>query len=140
MPANEFIFPLKVYIEDTDYGGVVYHAKYLNFYERARTEWVTALGMDYDWQVKNKILFVVRAITIDYLKPVRLGADIEIVTQLKELKHSSGIFQQHLRTTAAPDTILNTAEVRVVCIDNEKFRPQSLPRCQLHEIITGDQT
>jgi acyl-CoA thioester hydrolase len=139
MPANEFIFPVKVYIEDTDYGGVVYHAKYLNFYERARTEWITALGMGYEWQLAQKIYFVVRAITIDYLKPVRLGDTVEVVTRLGQLKPSSGIFQQHLRSAAAPDTILNTAEVRIVCV-NDKFRPQNLPPCQLHEIITGDKT
>jgi acyl-CoA thioester hydrolase len=136
---NEFIFPIKVYIEDTDFGGVVYHANYLKFYERARTEWINSLGLGFAWQQQQKILFVVRAITIDYLKPIRLDESLEVVTRLEQIKSASLVFQQYLRSTSAPDTILNTAAVRIVCI-NDKFRPQSVPPCQLHAILTGDKT
>ena len=136
---NEFIFPVKVYIEDTDYGGVVYHSNYLKYYERARSEWIAQLGMGIEWQNEHKIYFVIRAITIEYLKPVRLFETVEVVTQISSLKQSSAIFRQYLRSPLAPDTILNTAEVRAVCV-NEAFRPQALPPCQLHDILTGDKT
>jgi acyl-CoA thioester hydrolase len=136
---NEFIFPIKVYIEDTDYGGVVYHSNYLKYYERARTEWVTSLGMGLEWQQEQKIYFVVHAINIEYLKPVRLDETVEVVTHLDQLKSSSAVFKQYLRRPLAPDTILNTAEVRIVCI-NQQFRPQTLPPCQLKDIFTGEKT
>ena len=139
MQKNEFIFPLKVYIEDTDYGGVVYHSNYLKYYERARTEWATALGIGLPWQQDQGIYFVVRSAHLEYLKPARLDEKLEVVTRLKTLKHTSAVFEQHLRIKAAPATILNQAEIGIVCI-NTAFRPQAIPPCQLHEIIAGEAT
>jgi acyl-CoA thioester hydrolase len=136
---NEFIFPVKAYIEDTDYGGVVYHSNYIKYYERARSEWATQIGMGIEWQNEHKIYFVVRAINIEYLKPVRLFETVEVVSQITAIKQSSVTFRQYLRSPLAPDTILNTAEVRIVCV-NEAFRPQALPPCPLQDILTGEKT
>jgi acyl-CoA thioester hydrolase len=134
---NEFLFPLKVYVEDTDYAGVVFHSNYLNFFERARSEWIETLGMGIDWQTKQEIYFVIRSAKIDFYKPARLSDRLQVVTRVSHFKRVSMTFEQHLRLSSAPDTILCTAEIRVACL-NKQFRPISLPRCKLHEIITGE--
>ena len=134
---NESLFSLKVYIEDTDYTGLVYHGNYLNFFERARSEWIAELGMGIDWQRKQEIYFVIRSAKIDFYKPARLSDQLQVVTRVSQLKRVSVTFEQHLRLSSRPDTILCTAEVKVACVDST-FKPTSVPRCQLHEIMTGE--
>jgi acyl-CoA thioester hydrolase len=134
---NEFLFPLKVYIEDTDYSGVVFHSNYLNYFERARSEWLETLGMGIAWQLKQEIYFAIRSAKIDFYKPARLSDRLQVVSRVSQLKRVSMTFEQHLRLSDAPDTILCTAEVKVACLDKE-FRPNSLPRSKLHEILTGE--
>jgi acyl-CoA thioester hydrolase len=134
---NEFLFSLKVYVEDTDYGGVVFHSNYLSFFERARSEWSETLGIGIEWQRKQEIYFAVRSAKIDFLKPARLGDQLQVVSRVSHIKRVSMIFEQYLRLSHAPDTILCTAEVRIAFLDYS-FRPSSLPRCKLHEIMTGE--
>jgi tol-pal system-associated acyl-CoA thioesterase len=135
---NEFIFPIKVYIEDTDFGGVVYHSNYLKYYERARSEWLESLGLGIDWQMAQKLYFPVRAANLEYLKPARLNAKLEVITRIESMRPTSIVFHQYLRPSQTTDTILSKASITIVCV-NPQFRPQALPHCQLHEIITGDQ-
>ena len=134
---NEFFFPLKVYVEDTDYAGVVYHSNYLNFFERARSEWIEKLGMGIAWQRKQEIYFAIRSAKIDFYKPARLSDQLQVVSRVSHLKRVSMTFEQYLRLSNMPDTILCTAEVKVACLDT-LFRPSSLPRCKLHEIMMGE--
>jgi acyl-CoA thioester hydrolase len=133
----EFVFPLKVYIEDTDYGGVVYHSNYLKFFERARSEWLETIGIDPDWQKEQDCYFVIRAVTIDFLKPAKLNDRVEVLSEIKEVTRTSIIFSQQLRKAQTTDTILCKAEVRVVCVD-QTIRPKALPG-QIHEIFPGEQ-
>ncbi len=131
-----FIFPMKVYIEDTDFGKVVYHSNYLKFFERARSEWMASLGMGMAWQFEQQVFFAVRSVTIDFLKPARLTDEVEVVSEIKSVSATSLIFSQQLRKTLTTDTILCKAEVKVVCLD-QTFRPRPLPR-QLNDFFTGD--
>jgi tol-pal system-associated acyl-CoA thioesterase len=135
---NEFIFPIKVYIEDTDYGGVVYHSNYLKYFERGRSEWLESLGLGIEWQQEQKLYFPVRVANLDYLKPARLNDKLDVVSKIESMRPASIVFQQYLRPSRTTDTILCKASVTIVCV-NQQFRPQALPHCQLHEIITGDQ-
>lgn len=123
---NEFIYPLRIHIEDTDFGGVVYHSNYLNFMERARSEWMDELGLGIDWQRNHHIYFVVHAINIEYLKPGRLHEKVEVVTSIKDLRKTSVIFDQHLRLAGSPDKMLCKAEVRIVSV-GENMRPCAIP-------------
>jgi len=125
------IYPLRVHIEDTDYAGVVYHPNYLNYMERARSEWIDALGLGIDWQREHSVHFTIRSAKIDYLKPALVHQWLEVVSYLRKIRSASLIFEQHLRLRSVPDTIICKAEIKVACIDNT-FRPQALP-----EKVTG---
>lgn len=132
----EFVFPVRVYIEDTDYGGVVYHANYLKYFERARSEWLEQLNCGVDWLQKQKVYFVVRKATLDYVKPARLNQNLEVVTQVTEIKRVSVVFEQYLRLKEIPDTILCRASIKIACIDYD-FKLRVLPK-QLVEILQGE--
>lgn len=131
---NEFIYPIRVHIEDTDFGGVVYHSNYLNFFERARSEWVDHEGMGIEWQREQQIYFPVAEVCIQFLKPARLHERLEVVTKVSSIKSASLIFDQHLRLANSTDTILCKAEVRVVCVDYQ-FKPRPLPETPFLESI-----
>ena len=124
---NEFVFPLRVYIEDTDYLGIVFYANYLKYFERARSEWAEQQNMGMDWQIAQDIYITVRSVTIDYLKPARLHQMVEVVSRIKEVKKASYSYDQHLRLAGQKDTILCKAETKVACVD-KNMRPQVLPK------------
>jgi acyl-CoA thioester hydrolase len=122
------VHPLRVYWEDTDASGVVYHANYLKWFERARTEWLRALGYSQDkLMTEVSIAFTVASIEILYRRPARLDDEVEVFTSIAELKNVSLTFSQVLRRTAAPDEILAKASVRVACVDAKTFMPKRIP-------------
>lgn len=123
---NEFIYPLRVYTEDTDYGGVVYHCNYLKFIERARTEWAEHLGIGFEWQNAHQIYFAVRTAQLQYCKPAKLYDKLEVVSSIKELRPASIIFEQCLRLADTVDKILFKAEIKVACVDHT-LRPCVIP-------------
>ncbi len=123
---SEFIFPVCVYVEDTDCTGVVYHANYLNYFERARSTWADQLGWGLDRFPEMGIQLFVRHVTIDYLKPARLNQKLEVVSRISRIRPASVIYDQHLRLAETPDTILCRAEVKVACV-NLSMRPCGLP-------------
>jgi acyl-CoA thioester hydrolase len=133
---DNFIFPVKIYIEDTDFGRVAYHANYLKFFERARSEWLESAGLGIEWQQQEQIYFVIRTVKLDYLKPARLNDHLEVISHINECRPASITFHQQLRKSETTDTILCKAEVKVVCV-NEAFRPRALPQ-KLYEIIMGE--
>jgi len=79
------VWPVRVYYEDTDAGGVVYYANYLKFLERARTEWLRELGYEQDTLMQDGIIFAVRRVTIDYLRPARFNQLLEVQTTVISL-------------------------------------------------------
>jgi acyl-CoA thioester hydrolase len=146
MPMNPYLkddafyLPIRVYYEDTDAGGIVYHANYLNFCERARTEWLRHLGSGRDWlREEFGLIFVVRRATIDWRKPARLDDLLLIETRLL----SVGKVRMHMRQTVTRDgVLLATIDIELVCIDHAKFAPVSLPESLLAHLpaVPRDET
>lgn len=125
-PAH--VHPLRVYWEDTDASGVVYHANYLRWFERGRTEWLRTLGHDQDRLMREAgIAFTVAGLEIQYRRPARLDDQVEVVTRIAELKKASLVFGQLLRRAGAPEQILASATVRVACVDSASFAPRRIP-------------
>lgn len=111
----------RVYYEDTDAGGVVYHANFLRFSERARTEWLRDLGFD---QSTLDVLFVVRRIEIDYLAPGRLDHLITVKTSLQNISRASITLNQDFYEG---ETLLAKSVVVIVCVGRKEIRPVSIP-------------
>ena len=123
-----FSWPLRIYYEDTDLSGVVYHANYLRYFERARTEWVRALGLAQDRLMQSEgLAFTVADLQIRYLRPARLDDDLEVTVTVAQRRRASLLFEQQLRRQREPNEILATAQVRVACVDVRNFRPRPLP-------------
>lgn len=123
-PLTPFIFPVRVYYEDTDAGGVVYYANYLKFMERARTEWLRAAGFEQPELLRDfGVIFVVRSVAIEYLAPARFNDHLTIAVRLEKLGRSSIEVSQ----IVARDMPLAEAKVKIVCVDGASFKPVSLP-------------
>ncbi len=138
-----FQLPIRVYYEDTDAGGVVYHSNYINFFERARTEWLRNLGFEQDQLIsKHQVIFVVRALNCEYLKPALFNDELFVTVDIRELGKTSVVFkQQVLRTTKDEEKskhgdhiILAEGNVTVVIVDSVTFRPKRLPSFLLEKI------
>ncbi|MDU3346307.1 MAG: tol-pal system-associated acyl-CoA thioesterase [Klebsiella pneumoniae] len=114
MNTTLFRWPVRVYYEDTDAGGVVYHASYVAFYERARTEML------------RHHAFVVRKMTLEYFAPARLDDMLEVQTEITSMRGTSLVFTQ--RIVNAENTVLNEAEVLIVCVDPLLMKPRALPK------------
>ncbi|MGC6248657.1 tol-pal system-associated acyl-CoA thioesterase [Bisgaard Taxon 45] len=125
MTANVFNFPIRVYYEDTDAGGVVYHARYLHFFERARTEYLRTAGFSQHTLLNERQLaFVVKAMNIDYRYPARLDDLLIVETLVTEVKGASLFFTQRLKKD---EQILCEATVKVACVDLGKMKPIAIP-------------
>ncbi|HPE58780.1 MAG TPA: tol-pal system-associated acyl-CoA thioesterase [Thiolinea sp.] len=132
---HNFLLPVRVYYEDTDAGGVVYHSKYLNYMERARTEWLSALGFEQDWLASELgVLFVVHSLQLSYLKPARFNDRLQVETRIRQRRAGSLVFAQDIwrvarkaQQTVAEKEHLVSAEVRVACIRQQDFRPTAIP-------------
>ncbi|MBT8429484.1 MAG: tol-pal system-associated acyl-CoA thioesterase [Gammaproteobacteria bacterium] len=121
-----FEWPVRVYYEDTDTGGVVYYANYLKYLERARTEWLRHLGFGQDALMRDSgILFAVRRVEIDYLLPARLDDELVVELEIGSAGKASLTFVQ--RIVRVPDTVLSRATVKVACLDSDRFRPTAIP-------------
>lgn len=122
-----FSWRLRVYWEDTDAGGVVYHASYLRFLERARTEWLRARGLGQtELRERHGVLFVVREITTAFDRPARLDDELDVTVQLARRRSASFEMEQSLRRV--PDgEILTRAKVLVACVDAKSWTPCRIP-------------
>lgn len=119
------ILTLRVYYEDTDAGGIVYHAAYLRFAERGRTEFVRKLGIDQQkLRVETGSGFVVTSLTIDYLKPAFLDDNLTITTEIDRIRPASVNFKQ---TVARESQVIAHLKVRIACLDGDG-RLTRLPR------------
>ncbi|MDF1583722.1 MAG: tol-pal system-associated acyl-CoA thioesterase [Methyloprofundus sp.] len=122
---KQFTWPVRVYYEDTDAGGVVFYANYLKFYERARTEMLRAMGFEQDeLMAQQNVIFVVRSVQVDYLKPAKFNDLLEVSAGLNLVKSASLIFEQSIRRQ---DEILSKAIIRIACLDANTMRPQLIP-------------
>lgn len=135
---SRFHIPIRVYYEDTDAGGVVYHANYLRFFERCRTEWLRVLGFDQgELAQREGVLFVVAAVRVDYLRPARLDDQLVIDARISALYRSSIAFRQQALRGEEPlgEEPLCRAEITVVCVDASTLRPTRLPE-SLRQLLT----
>ncbi len=125
MLTNYFSLPVRVYYQDTDAGGVVYHSTYLNFMERARYEWLRELGFNANTLVAtSKVLFMIRSIEVEYFKPATLDNLLNITVAVQDVGRSRiTLFQEVLCSHIK----LVNATVHVVCVGAEKLKPVSIP-------------
>lgn len=129
-----FIWPVRVYYEDTDSSGLVYYVNYLKFMERARSEWLRSLGFEQDVLARDdKILFVVRAMQMEYLRPARFNDLLRVNTQVKEARRVSLVFQQQILNVK--DELLCQGQTQVACVQADLIRPQQIPQFILTEIL-----
>ena len=132
--AQPFSWPVRVYYEDTDAGGVVYYANYLRFLERARTEWLRTLGFEQpEMADTHGVLFVVRAVQIDFLRPSRFNDSLQVTVEVVNVGGSRIRFLQ--RVLRGNEEIVR-AEVDVVCVSTGTFRPARVPRAMRTTIGT----
>lgn len=123
--TKNFAWPVRVYFQDTDAGGVVYHASYVNFMERARTEWLRACGYTNAGLMQEfGLMFVVRSMKLDYLRPAMLDDMLSVTAQVAEAGRSR---LSLLQTVRREDELLTEGEVHLVCVSRETFRPVRLP-------------
>ncbi|NIR60393.1 MAG: tol-pal system-associated acyl-CoA thioesterase [Gammaproteobacteria bacterium] len=130
----EFHWPVRVYYEDTDAGGVVYYANYLKFMERARTEWLRRLGFEQDrLREEAGVVFAVHTVHVRYLHPARFNELLHVTVKIAEQGRTSLAFEQDVRA-AAGEPLFCTGSVRVVCLDVTRLRPHAIPQRLLQEL------
>ncbi len=122
---SEFSLPVKVYLEDTDAGGIVYHVNYLKYMERSRTEFLSQLGYDKPAILASGLMLVVHSMTIHFAKPSKLGELLQASTTVKKLARSYVVFDQSIKRD---QTIVCSAEVKVACISQEQHKPKPMPK------------
>ncbi|SFE13445.1 tol-pal system-associated acyl-CoA thioesterase [Nitrosomonas sp. Nm166] len=125
MSNTNFSFPVRVYYQDTDAGGVVYHSTYLNFMERARYEWLRELGFDVNSLIEiHQILFMVRSLEIEYFKPAVLDDLLYVTVAITEVGRSRIILSQEILCRYIK---LVSATIHVVCVGTGTLKPVSIP-------------
>ncbi|MFT5721166.1 MAG: 4-hydroxybenzoyl-CoA thioesterase [Motiliproteus sp.] len=116
----------RVYIEDTDLGGIVYYVNYLKFMERARTELLRSLGFQQHELQQQGLLFVVQSLGARYRQPARLDDELIIHTAIKNLSAASLVFEQRV-VRSEGYILLCTAEVKVAAVDTARLKPIRIP-------------
>ena len=125
MSADSFSFPIRVYWEDTDAGGVVYHGSYVRFLERARTEWLRAQGVGQQvLRDREDVVLVIRDMTLDFHKPAKLDDELRVSVVMTERRKASLLIEQEI---FRGDQALVRATVRVACLVASSFKPRPLP-------------
>ena len=129
---TQFTWPIRVYYEDTDSGGVVYHSNYLNFMERARTEWLRALGFE-QTQLKEQhgLIIVIHSLSMQFKKPAYFNDMLAVNCELSELGRSSLIMQQSI---SRDGLVLIEAQVKAAFVDAVSFKPIAVPDEMRHKI------
>jgi acyl-CoA thioester hydrolase len=120
-----YSFPVRVYFENTDAGGVVYHGEYLKFLERARTEWLRHLGYDHQALARDhRVVFVVTSLAIEFAKPARLDDSLAVSVRLESLGKVRCVFAQEVRRD---DEVLVKARVTVASVTGDNMKPTEIP-------------
>ncbi len=128
-----FSWPVRVYYEDTDTGGIVYHANYLKFFERARTEFLRALGWHQQQMLEDQTFaFVVSRMDIQFKRPAKLDDELVITTEVVNLRHASVTLRQK---AFRDNTLLSSADVVIVSIDPQRLSPMAMPETLYKQMI-----
>ncbi len=129
-----FTWPVRVYYEDTDTGGIVYYANYLRFFERARTEWLRSLGVSQQALLEQEgVQFVVRGIDLQYLAPARLDDQLILTMALLAARRASMELMQTACLEGSSKALV-TARVRIAAISHTTGRPMGLPNWILEKV------
>ena len=132
MSKPEFSIPIRVYIEDTDAGGIVYYVNYLKFMERCRTEFFRALGYHKPAILEDGFLLVVHSAQIDYHRSARLDDHLSVTTSIIKLARTYVEFKQQVFRS---QELLCTGAIRVACVDAAVMKPRAMP-AQMHQQLT----
>ena len=130
MSGGEFSYKLRVYIEDTDAGGIVYYVNYLKFMERARTEFMRAAGFGKQGIFNGDLMFVVRDVDVQYREPAILDDELEVSASIVTLGGASMCLQQTVRRGGV---MLADGKITIACVSRDALKPQRMPR----EMITA---
>jgi len=121
-----FSWPVRVYYEDTDAGGVVYYANYLLFFERARTEWLRSFGLNQDKLAQEEgLIFVVRRALLDFARPARLDDMLEVTVEPMKVAR---VYVDLVQEARCGTQLLARGEIRVACLNQRNFRPAAMPQ------------
>ncbi len=126
-----FCWPITIYYEDTDAGGVVYHSNYLKFFERARSEMLRAKGISQQLLLEQEIGFVVRHMDIDFIQGAKLDQQLQVLSTITQLKKATMIFSQEL--VDLDGKVLCRANVKIACVNLAAMKPQAIPSSILSE-------
>jgi acyl-CoA thioester hydrolase len=130
-PATPFTWPVRVYWEDTDAGGIVFYANYLKYFERARTEWLRALGLSqHELRQRTGGMFVVSEVSLKYHRPARLDDELLVTAAVTEMGRSSLTMAQQVLLRSAPleePVLLCAGQVRIGWVDGASLKPARIP-------------
>ena len=136
---SRYALPVRIYWEDTDAGGVVYHARYVGFLERARSEWMRAMGHGQRSMGQELgVVFAVRSMALEFRRPARLDDALQVSVELRQLGRASLVFHQAIH---CGDELLLEAEVKIASLGAEDFRPRPIPgelHAQLQALLLAD--
>lgn len=147
-----FYWPVRVYYEDTDAGGVVYHSNYMNFMERGRTEMLRARGFEQDkLRAEQGLIFAVRSAAVEFIKSARFNEQLMVTTEIVEQNRIAITFNQTIiklpegkdgpddALAASPDsTVMCSGLIKVVSLDANTMKPKRMPASLLKEIVSGE--
>ncbi len=124
-----FFWPVRVYYEDTDFGGVVYHANYLRFLERGRTEWLRFLGFEQDdLRERLGVQFVVVGMQLAFHRPACFNHELSVSVKVTDIKRASMMFDQTIIDASDENALVCSAQVRAACVNSVTLKPKPLPR------------
>ena len=121
-----FSWPVRVYYEDIDAGGVVYYANYLKFFERARTEWLRSFGLNQDKLAQEEgLIFVVRRALLGFARPARLDDMLEVTVEPMKVAR---VYVDLVQEARCGTQLLARGEIRVACLNQRDFKPAAMPQ------------
>lgn len=124
---NEFLWPVRVYYEDTDAGGVVFYANYLKFMERARTEWLRHLGFEQDELIaQQNVIFAVRSAQLEYRQPARFNDKLLVNVRVVDTGKASLTFEQKI-WREGDEVLLCEGKIKIASLDATTFKPRGIP-------------
>jgi len=130
---TEFSMTVRVYIEDTDAGGIVYYVNYLKFMERARTEFMRSLGYGKTAIFDDNAMFVVSSLNVHYLSSAMLDDELSVTAKPIKVGRASIVFEQLVKRA---EQELCRAEVKIACVDRQRGAPQAMPE-SMHRILVS---
>jgi len=132
--VTDFLWSIRVYYEDTDAAGVVYYANYLKFMERARTEYVRSLGFEQDsLREQQGVVFVVRNVSLQLHQPARFNEELDVVSRVQDVARTHLSFKQVICRKGETGSLCE-ADIQVVCLDADKWKPRAIPPAMLQGI------